>query len=61
MSEYDPYVYKCDPELNSECKKTACQRDCFLTLHKEFSKDGKKYRYQQGELMEVKDDEICSF
>ena len=58
MSDFDPYVYKCNPELNNECNKTCCQRDCFLTLHKEYSKDGKKYRYEQGTLMEVKDDEV---
>lgn len=52
MSMYDPWFYKCDPEKNSECKKTGCQRDCFLTLHKEYSKDGKEYRFQQGKLRE---------
>ena len=54
----DPWIYKCDPEKNNDCKKTCCQSDCFLTTHKEFSKDGKRYRFVQGELMEVKEDEI---
>ena len=54
----DPWMYKCDPEKNSECEKTCCQSCCFLTTHKEFSKDGKRYRYVQGQLMEVKDDEV---
>jgi hypothetical protein len=52
MKDYDPWIYKCDPEKNSECRKTGCQRECFHTLHKEYSKDGKQYRFQQGELRE---------
>lgn len=52
MSEHDPWVYKCDPEKNTKCRKTCCQTDCFLTTHREFSKDGKQYRFQQGELRE---------
>lgn len=33
-------LYKCDPEKNTSCQKTACQTDCFLTLKKECSVDG---------------------
>lgn len=33
-------VYKCDPEKNAECKKTACQDLCFMTSKKEYSSDG---------------------
>lgn len=56
----EPYVYKCDPSKHKDCKKTACQTDCFLTLHKEYSADGKRYRYEGGELVEKGDikDEI---
>ena len=32
--------YICDPQKNTECKKTACHTLCFLTLQKEFKKDG---------------------
>ena len=54
----DPYLYKCNPEKNSECEKVCCQSCCFLTTRKEYSKDGKKYRYIQGKLMEVKENEV---
>lgn len=56
----EPYVYKCDPSKHTECKKRGCQRDCFLTLYKEYSLDGKQYRWQEGELIEKGDikDEI---
>ena len=33
-------LYKCDPEKNTSCLKTACQTDCFLTSKKECSVDG---------------------
>ena len=38
-------VYLCDPEKNDICRKTACQKECKHTTHKEFSLDGKKYKY----------------
>lgn len=41
------YVFRCDPEKYKECKKTSCQRECFMTTHKEYSADGKYYRYNQ--------------
>jgi len=33
-------LYKCDPQLNTECPKTSCQRECFHTSRKEYSADG---------------------
>lgn len=35
-------LYKCDPNKNTECKKTSCTvfKDCELTAKKEFSIDG---------------------
>lgn len=36
-------VYLCDPEKNKECEKTLCQKECFFTIDKKFSRDGKKY------------------
>ena len=33
-------VYVCDPEKNTECSKTSCHDLCWLTTHKEFSRDG---------------------
>ena len=33
-------TYVCDPNKNTKCKKQSCQKDCFCTLHKEYSVDG---------------------
>lgn len=33
-------LYLCNPRKNTECKKTACQSDCFMTTKKECSLDG---------------------
>ena len=33
-------MYICNPSKNTECKKTSCQTECFMTTHKEFSDDG---------------------
>ena len=30
--------YRCNPELNKECRKTACQKECTLTTHKEYAR-----------------------
>ena len=30
--------YECNPELNKECKKDACQQECKLTTNKEYAK-----------------------
>lgn len=30
--------YRCNPELNKECKKWSCQKECTLTTHKEYAK-----------------------
>ena len=32
-------LFLCDPEKNTECPKTSCQKDCFHTVRKEFSAD----------------------
>lgn len=50
----DPYIYLCDPEKNKECKKTCCQKECKLTIKREYSKDGKRYRLVDDVLKEVK-------
>ena len=54
------YVFKCDPSKNKECKKTSCQRECFMTTKKEYSIDGKYYRYNQffDNFEEVKDEQV---
>ena len=44
MKDY-PIVYKCNPEKNTNCKKTLCQKDCFFTYNKDYSEDGKRYKY----------------
>lgn len=33
-------VYRCDPEKNKACRKTACQKECTHTKHREYSADG---------------------
>lgn len=40
----DKKFYKCDPKKNTECKKTACQNECFFTTCKKYSANGKEYR-----------------
>lgn len=35
MTEF--YLY--DPEKNTECSKTSCHDLCWMTTHKEFSRD----------------------
>ena len=42
------YFYKCDPVKNKECSKSDCQKSCFMTTHKEYSADGKKYYPDQN-------------
>lgn len=37
--------YLCDPEKHTNCKKTLCQHECKYTLHPDYSKDGKKYKF----------------
>lgn len=39
-------VYICDPEKNTECKKTNCQKTCFSTLNPKYGKD---YRVMRNE------------
>lgn len=41
-------VYICDPEKNTECKKTNCQKTCFSTLNPKYGKD---YRVMRNEEM----------
>lgn len=52
------YVFRCDPNKNKECRKTGCQRECFMTTKKKYSIDGKYYRYNQffDNFEEVKDE-----
>ena len=38
-------VFLCDPQKNTLCRKTGCQKECKHTTHREFSLDGKKYIY----------------
>ena len=38
-------MYLCDPDKNTGCAKTYCQRECFHCHEKEFSKDGKPLRF----------------
>ena len=49
------FFYKCDPEKNNICSKTDCQRSCFMTTHKEFSADGKRYVSEGNYYKEYKE------
>lgn len=35
-----PVLYLCDPEKNTECKKSGCQNPCRYTTKVEFAKGG---------------------
>lgn len=48
------FVYKCDPNKNTECAKTDCQICCFMTTHAEFSADGKRYIWDGNHIKEYK-------
>lgn len=59
-----PKVYLCDPDKNTECRKTSCYHMnmnpqygvCKYTTHQEYSKDGKTYIYDPdiNKVVEVK-------
>lgn len=34
-------IYRCDPEKNITCPKTNCGTSCGMTMHKEYSTDGR--------------------
>lgn len=34
--------YLCDPSKNTECRKTSCQTDCFITYQSECKADGEE-------------------
>lgn len=42
-------VYKCAPEKNTECKKTACQRICRFTYEPKFAADDKPICVKKAE------------
>lgn len=52
------FLYRCDPEKNKECRKTDCQRSCFMTTHEEYSVDGKKYVWDRDDFIECKVDNL---
>ena len=35
----EEYTVPCDPEKNTECRKTLCQDICFRTTHEEYAKE----------------------
>ena len=47
MNDSKAKVYRCDPEKNKTCPKTACGVECFHTLDPAYAVDG-----DQGETME---------
>ena len=55
------FLYRCDPLKNKECRKTDCQKSCFMTVHKEYSADGRKYVWNRCGLTEWKGDENDRF
>ena len=36
-----PEVYECDPKKNKLCRKTLCQKECFMTTNKAAAKNDK--------------------
>ena len=38
-------AYLCDPEKNTDCKKSKCGQECFRTLKKECSLYGEPFQY----------------
>ena len=51
--------YRCNPELNKECKKWSCQKECTLTTHKEYAKldkDGDPIIIDEAERMVTLDE-----
>lgn len=47
------FIYFCEPEKNTRCNKKDCQKCCFMTSHKEFSKDGKAFYWNKNQLCEA--------
>lgn len=46
--------YRCNPELNKECEKWSCRKECTLTTHKEYArldKDGDPIIINEGEKL----------
>ena len=48
-------VYRCDPKKNALCRKTLCQKECFMTTNKTAAKDDKVYKFNKetGKYEEV--------
>jgi hypothetical protein len=40
-------LFTCDPEKNTECKKTVCQVECFHTKEIQFAKNPGKAPFKQ--------------
>ena len=38
-------VYLCDPKKNTDCRKSACEQECFRTLKKECPLYGEPFQY----------------
>ena len=52
-----PILYRCDPEKNTDCPKTACQRWCVLTTVQEFSTDGRALTREEIDEIQKKAEE----
>ena len=48
MNNENKTLHKCDPKKNTECRKTACQTECFFTTHKEYRANNKVFMYNWG-------------
>ena len=46
--------YNCNPALNTKCKKTNCQTDCFMTTNPSHRANEKEYIAVNGEFVPVK-------
>lgn len=51
-----PEVYECDPKKNKLCRKTLCQKECFMTTNKAAAKNDKvvyKFNKETGKYEEA--------
>lgn len=56
------FLYLCNPEKNTKCTKESCQMGmCRMTFNPEYSKDGKKYIFDDAinDFREANMDEIA--
>lgn len=48
-------LYKCDPKKNTECAKSACGVECFMTTNEKFAADDSCIILYEGEIRSTTD------